>query len=203
MTTTPLLAGGQYNFLNAVTCENSSDCWATGDSANYHRTLAEHWNGTKWSIVPTPNTASFGNILNGVACTSTSNCWATGQGASKTLAERWDGNSWSIVPTPDTPSKGAGFAGGSSELGGSSVQCVSASDCWAVGFVDREQSTLVLIDHWNGTSWSVVPSANPTSSQTSELDSVACAPSGECQAVGYSLNGGVSHTLAEASPTSH
>lgn len=196
----PHLATGGYNFLNAVACRSGSDCWATGDSANYHRTLAEHWNGEAWSVVATPDTTSSGNVLNGLACSSSSDCWATGQGAGKALAERWNGSVWSIVATPDPSSGVSGFAGGSSELGGSSVQCVSASNCWAVGFADRQQTTLVLVEHWNGTAWSVVPSADPGGSHASELASVACSPDGRCQAVGYSVRGGASHTLAEASP---
>ena len=56
-------------------------------------TLTEHWNGTAWSIVTSPN-ASQGNVLSGVTCTSASDCWAVGEYSngssySQTLIERY------------------------------------------------------------------------------------------------------------------
>jgi len=48
-----------YNTLNAVSCVHAGSCIAVGNSAasgaNANRTLAEQWNGTKWSVVPIPN----------------------------------------------------------------------------------------------------------------------------------------------------
>ena len=40
-------------------------------------TLIEHWNGTAWTQVPSPN-PSGDNVLDGVAATSASNAWAVG-----------------------------------------------------------------------------------------------------------------------------
>ena len=44
------------------------------------RTLVEQWNGTTWSIVPSPNQPlTVDSVLDGVTCTSTTNCFAVGQ----------------------------------------------------------------------------------------------------------------------------
>ena len=37
--------------------------------------LAEHWNGSAWSVVPTPDISGY---LFSVTCTGASNCWAVG-----------------------------------------------------------------------------------------------------------------------------
>jgi hypothetical protein len=44
------------------------------------QTLIEHWNGTSWKQVTSPNPggSSDDNILNGVAATSSTNAWAVG-----------------------------------------------------------------------------------------------------------------------------
>src|SRR5438477_11662286 len=32
-----------------------NDIWAIGYYGKYHRPLAEHWDGTKWSVIPSPH----------------------------------------------------------------------------------------------------------------------------------------------------
>ena len=93
-------------------------------------TLAERWNGAKWSIVPSPNPHVNTIVFDGVSCTSTSNCSAVGYydvpklGTSDTLVEHWDGKTWKIVASPNA-------AGGASSLVG--VSCPSPFSCIAVG----------------------------------------------------------------------
>jgi hypothetical protein len=40
------------------------------------------------------------------------------------------------------------------------VAAISASNVWAVGYYFVGVNTVTLIEHWDGTSWSVVPSPN-------------------------------------------
>ena len=81
----------------------------------------------------------------------------------QTLIERWDGTSWAIVTSPNTSTTQNNFLYG--------VTCVSASDCWAVGYYVNASSNAyqTLIERWDGTSWAIVTSPNtsprrPTSS---------------------------------------
>jgi len=149
---TPGLGG----YLYGVTCASASDCWAVGFyyySGSSNHTLIEHWDGTLWSVVTSPNPDTSGiNILQAVTCASASECWAVGDysvvGGYSTLVEKWDGTSWSIVTSPNNGSQN--FLRG--------VTCASASDCWAVGGQSGPQT---LIEHWDGTLWSVVTSPNP------------------------------------------
>jgi hypothetical protein len=66
---------------------------------NMQQTLVEHWDGTNWSVVTSPNTsAQQYNEFESVTCTSASDCWGVGEyysNAYQTLIEHWDGISWS------------------------------------------------------------------------------------------------------------
>src|SRR5206468_3643353 len=161
-----------FSVFSGVTCASASDCWAVGFDGNL-ATLIERWNGTSWTIVPSPNkdaSVAWSSVLYGVTCVSTSDCWAVGyynvngSDASliQTLIERWDGTSWTIVPSPNTSITQRSVLAG--------VTCVSASDCWAVGYYTVSDAnvglTQTLIERWNGTSWAIVPSPNTSATQT-------------------------------------
>ena len=71
------------NWLNGAAAVSAHDIWAVGsyDNGTTDRTLIEHWNGTVWKVVPSPNLGgpSNENILAGVVATSASNAWAVGK----------------------------------------------------------------------------------------------------------------------------
>ena len=89
-----------------------SDAWAVGYgvSSNVpYETITEHWNGSSWQIVPSPNNATpgFYNALNDVSAISSNDVWAvggvpTGFGAiaGRSLLMHWDGASWQLLPEP-------------------------------------------------------------------------------------------------------
>src|SRR5260221_4375134 len=58
---------------------SSSDVWAVGYALNGNsgQSLIENWNGTSWSVVPSPNVGPW-NELNGVATVSANDIWAVG-----------------------------------------------------------------------------------------------------------------------------
>jgi hypothetical protein len=73
------------------------------------------------------------------------------------------------------------------------VSCAIATACSAVG-----QSGGTLAEAWNGTTWTIQPTANPPAATSSRLNSVSCATSSACTAVGYYTNSaGNDLTLAE------
>src|SRR5579863_7146809 len=50
--------GSIGNFLNGVTAISTGDAWTVGGFSNSHftsQTLTEHWNGSAWSVVKSPN----------------------------------------------------------------------------------------------------------------------------------------------------
>lgn len=65
----------------------------------------------------------------------------------------------------------------------SSVSCVGASDCQAVGSTDYRHP---LIEHWNGSKWTVTGQAHtpPAGHSVGALLGVTCISASDCQAVG-------------------
>jgi hypothetical protein len=177
----------QDESLLAVSASSTTDAWAVGFTKTVGAAgrfpLAVHWNGTAWAIVPTPTlTGGAKSTLNGVVTLSANNAWAVGKGRNgAALAEHWNGSAWSVVPVP-TP---AGAA--SSQLSGISAR--SPSDIWAVGSASVLVGTAVqgrtLVEHWNGTAWSIVPSRNATTSNL--FTGVAPVAANDVWGVGYTI----------------
>src|SRR6266404_4810463 len=208
--TSPNSSATQSNQLYAVTCVSGSDCWAAGDYVvtdilgdQFFQTLVEHWNGTSWTIVSSPNTITVAghplasNVFYSVTCASASDCWAVGYSDNgnafvgeplQTLIEHWNGSSWAIVTSPNNGTATNLLTG---------VTCVSASQCLGVGFYYNGSVFQTLIEQWNGTSWAIVTSPNP-SVHSNELFGVTCPSASECWAVGiHSESGAIPQTLIE------
>jgi hypothetical protein len=187
--------GGQFldQFLG-VAAVSVSDVWVVGaDDAStppgqlapLHTTLIEHWNGTAWSIVPSPNSAS-GGYLAGVSALSSTNVWAVGStddaSIGQTLIEHWDGASWSLVPSPSP--------GGATNAYLAGVAAAAANDVWAVGYANYPGAspgasvTQTLIEHWNGAGWSLVPSPNFSTTLNDQLTGVIAFSGTNAWAVG-------------------
>ena len=63
--------------------------------------MLEQWNGTSWTVVPSPNPDSRGtSIFEGIAAVSASNIYAVGGAADGAFIEHWNGTSWSLLNTP-------------------------------------------------------------------------------------------------------
>ena len=145
------------NALSDIDAVASDDIWAVGTrftKAFDDRTLTLHWNGTTWSRVASPNAgpASAANDLVSVSAVGTDDVWAVGLRGLKSLALHWDGTAWAVVASP-TPEGIADLA---------AVVALATDDVWAVGgFVDHTANAVrTLVEHWDGTGWSVVASAN-------------------------------------------
>jgi hypothetical protein len=186
-----------------ISCLSGSDCWAVGAAlgvnghGNPTGSLIENWNGSSWSIVPNPNPTGpgvAGAILQSVNCTSSSNCVAVGYSTDDNgenlndVIEQWDGSTWNIVP---------GAATGQTYDQLSTVRCLAADDCWAVGNAGPAQQNphflpiypgaigdQGLIEHWDGTSWTITPSAAYPSPEGGYLYGLACADATDCWASG-------------------
>src|SRR5262249_8711457 len=148
------------------------------------KTLVERWNGTAWSIVPSPNRAGL-DELQGVSCVSASACTAVGFSAAspksgpssvRTLIETWNGTACSIVPSPNPRTATGTFLFG--------VSCVTAAFCAAVGSYGQPDTAKSdpITAIWNGSTWSVAP--NPQKLHNADLASVSCVSATACTAVG-------------------
>ena len=116
--------------LSATAAIADNDIWAVGHIAGSNSsrdvTLAEHFDGTSWSVVSTPSVR--GGAFASVAALASNDVWAVGSHAAghnsvNTLIEHWDGATWSVVASPRLPN-GSFLTG---------IAAASTQDVWAVG----------------------------------------------------------------------
>src|SRR5712692_1243712 len=65
--------GSASNALNNIAAASVNDIWAVGsfqNSTGPAQTLIEHWNGSRWRIIPSPSPGSVNNTLNDIATVS-------------------------------------------------------------------------------------------------------------------------------------
>ena len=106
--------GSSDNTLKSVSCPTTTFCDAVGFediASGASETLVETFNGSVWSIVPSPDSGTLGNSLNSVWCGSSSSCVAVGSytpstGGEATLVETFNGSVWSIVSSPSPGAQG-------------------------------------------------------------------------------------------------
>jgi hypothetical protein len=142
----------------AMTSSSANDVWAIGSLVNLGTGLVsplfEHWNGTAWTATTGESSNDF---LFGASADATNDAWAVGFNVSDSIttsAMHWDGTNWKRVATPNVGE-------GTNKL--NAVLALAPNDVWAVGFSTpvappRQAATLTLIEHFDGASWTVVPS---------------------------------------------
>jgi hypothetical protein len=177
----PNRSGHTHNVLHGVSGTSASDVWAVGfshDGTLPSRTLIQHWDGTKWAIVPSPSPEDQLNELRAVAAISADDAWAVGfrsgtgtQEPIDTFVLHWDGSAWTHVPSPN-------IAGGANQLFG--ITAVSADEIWAVGFAAGGP----LAMRWNGSAWSLVPVPPDAGLRTDWLTGVSGKAADDLWAVG-------------------
>jgi hypothetical protein len=192
--------------LNAVIALSATDAWAVGFSVSPAQstltTLIEHWDGTRWQIVASPNGPTGTGNLIAISAASADDVWAVGSydqpvnppqekptSVRRALVEHWDGRQWNVAPDarnmpPDV---------GSSPL--FAVTAVSADDVWAAGQVisSDHQTAEVLMEHWDGHAWTVIPGVGSTvadAGATGQINGMQAISANNIWAVGNAQQGG-------------
>jgi hypothetical protein len=169
------------NNLLAVTAISSTDAWTVGEDlpADTFLPLAEHWNGTNWTVIPTATLTANGE-LGGVTALSSTNVWAVGSAyangsPSVTLTEHWNGTAWKKVASPNT-NTGANQLNAVGHGGGA---------IWAVGTAaDSVGDTFTLTERRSASAWTIIPSPDVANAKT-YLDGVAVISPTDAWAVGH------------------
>jgi hypothetical protein len=168
--------GTQDNVLGGVSGSSANDVWAVGQYLPDARptilqTLALHFDGSAWTVSPTPNVGSNANALLAVTAQPGA-AWAAGYSVDSdflatSLLETWDGTAWQITAHPD-PFETSDFYG---------IASSSPTDVWAVGSGrDGQGAFHTLALHFDGRSWSVVPTVDPGSNGNVLYGVVALSP---------------------------
>lgn len=185
---------GADDALFAAAAVSADDVWAVGHSASSTASapaLIEHWDGSSWQVVPSPPVAYPSN-LRGVVALSADDVWAVGSAGSDTLTEHWNGSTWSVVRSP-SPSVKTRYLSASNVL--DAVTATASNDVWAVGIYDTtgrsDAAYHTLVEHWNGSKWSLVDSPDGAAGYGSfnRLDGVAAVTATDIWAVGHSTAG--------------
>jgi hypothetical protein len=183
------------NTFTGVTEISSCDVWAAGFDivSGQDQPLTEHWDGNSWTVIPSPGpSGSSSAVLEDVRAVSASDVWAVGSfvdssGTQNTLAMNWNGSTWSVVPTPSP-------AGTFSQL--KAVRAVSANNVWAVGSsFTNANGFSTLIEHWDGTAWTIKPSPPAAPNTSNLLNGLAVVSASNAWAVGSSSDATADHTL--------
>ncbi|MGD1053628.1 MAG: hypothetical protein ABR950_07340 [Candidatus Dormibacteria bacterium] len=172
--------------LQGVACPSTNVCWAVGQTQEGSPTgrsgewgLIERYSHGAWT---TATTLSGFLRLNAVACTGTADCWATGLSEASSppvLAEHGTTSGWTAVSIPTAV-----------QQGGYGIACTGGGTCWIAGGTSNYTGTVgyPFVARLAGGAWTVVDTP-PAGDNGSQLNSVACDPSGACWTVGDADNG--------------
>jgi FG-GAP-like repeat len=178
----PAVSGGE---LTDAACVSASEWWAVGDvgaATRANQTLIERFDGSVWSIVPSPNQGTSNNGLNGVSMIPGAG-WAVGYaqmaGTYQPLALQWNGVQWSLA-SPAAFTSNTLFT---------DVDTLADGTTWAVGFQTTATGTRsTLIEQESGGAWTQVASPNAPASTDNSLMAVSGAQATGLWTVGYWLS---------------
>jgi hypothetical protein len=169
----------------SVAAASAGDAWAVGyrDAGGVYRSLVEHWDGDRWTVVRLPRLGGPGNGLNAVDAAASGVVWAVGgsaraRGPSQPLVLRLDGRSWSSVPAPASLH--------SATLNG--VAAWGRRVAWAVGATTSGGGDRVFSLRAEGRNWRVVP-IDPPAALSADLNALWAADPDDVWAVGSSFDG--------------
>ncbi len=181
---------GSSSGFNAVSCPNSSSCWAVGTANS--KPLAEHWTGHSFATVSMVAKGQDDQV-NGISCRAGS-CVAVGGDTLGTLTERSTGKGFSVITGGSTPSKTIGDLW--------AVSCVSAKHCVAAGESDAKTGGAIrtLTEVYNGKRFKTFASPDPTHLKVpyNSLYGISCTSSTNCWAAGE----GGAYAFGGPNPTS-
>jgi hypothetical protein len=179
---------------------SATDAYAIGDSTPLASGELARWNGTAWSAVayPLPTSTGFPTTLNAISADGPNDVWIIGSYMIQvsqtnlryeTFSDHWNGSTWSVVPMPLVNSSNNLLA-----YEFSSVDAISPANVWAVGGSGDNVIGIggspsdTLVEHWNGTAWSIVPSPSPGSNDA--LTGVTESGTSDLWAAGYDTPSG-------------
>src|SRR5688500_9170418 len=180
---TPRVNISHSNQLKKVIALSPNNVWAVG---GHEAPYSLNWNGAAWSVIHFPAvTDGESPFIEDLAAISPNDIWAVGHhwnftGRVATVIMHWDGSAWTRVPSPNREivpgSPRSSFL--------HSVEAISANSVWAVGEYLVGGNSFPLIEHWNGTNWTIVPSPSHPTTGDGRLYGISANSGNDIWAVG-------------------
>jgi hypothetical protein len=168
-----------------VAAASARDAWAVGfrDAGNVYRSLVEHWDGHRWTVVRLPQLGGLGDGLNAVDAAASGVVWAVGgsaraRGPSQPLVLRLVGRSWSAIPAPASLH--------SATLDG--VAAGGGREAWVVGATRSSGGDRAFGLQADGRNWRVVQ-IDLAGALSVDLNAIWAAAPNDVWAVGSSFDG--------------
>src|SRR6266436_6213273 len=172
----PHIAGDLTSGITGVADLAPNNVWSVGNiniGEQNPNQIIEHFDGTRWGVSPGPSFQPTDQPhLEGLTAISATNMWAAGAILTTIngmqflfpLFEHFDGTSWTATIDESTLD---GFLFG--------ISADATNDVWAFGDTDDFGPSKIknLVLHWNGTTWSIVPSPAPNPRHTLIDDVIA------------------------------
>jgi hypothetical protein len=149
-------------------------------------------NTPSWRVVAAPQTGSTSRFA-ATTVLRENDVWAAGSytqgGVDWPLLDHWNGTSWQVLPAPR--------AGSASRFASVSAlpTPTAADDVWAAGSYTQAGVDWPLLDHWNGSSWQVVP--GPHAGSAGRFTSVSALGGSDVWAAGSYTQGGVDRSILD------
>lgn len=180
---TPNPGGDEGNELDGVSASGGRDVWAVGQywlQGTAH-TMAEHWDGRRWTVVRTPTPGHLGGALLTVTSQGRHDawaagwCWTHGQSHQQSVTLHWNGRRWRAVDSLN-PQEGYFDISG--------VGSSSQKDVWAVGTRFLHNVATPSAEQWTGHEWRDGDAARVTGDVV-EVTGTAVASRRDAWMVGY------------------
>jgi hypothetical protein len=140
---------GDFTDLEGMDTSGSSG-WAAG-SSYYAKPLLAHRDGSEWVRDPLPEGTGNNADLRGVSASGPVDAWVAGYARrghrEQPLTWHWNGRVWTPVRCPGVPDSNDNHLW--------AVSALTPSDAWVVGDYAKDGAVRVLIEHWDGATWTI------------------------------------------------
>lgn len=190
--------------LYGVDALGPDDVWAAGGQTKQApdgfvgtHILVMHWNGTAWRVMDTPvQVGASGDLIWRVTALAPNDVWFFGENIYNpqlrlglAIAMHWDGSRFEFTDVPIVNFVGSGSTSNNSLHAGSAL---APDNIWAVGAGgdgDPLVCDLSQIHHWNGRTWTHVPSQPPDGCAWHSLYAVEALATDDVWAGGETFDG--------------
>src|SRR5262249_39312751 len=126
----------------------SDDVWVVGMTSDNTpwQSLVLHWNGDSWTRVASPNEPGANTYPFAIDGTGPNDVWIVGGAGPEALSMHWNGSKWKLVHT-DPVEWDPNFY---------DLAAIAHDDVWAGGTSGVYLDDTLVLQHWDGTTWSNV-----------------------------------------------